>query len=45
MKQLLQKLTDVFSPSGYEDAIRTEIRNQVRGFADDVRVDAFTAVC
>ena len=40
MKQLLQKLTDVFSPSGFEDAIRTEIRNEVRGFADDVRVDA-----
>jgi putative aminopeptidase FrvX len=40
MKQLLQKLTDVFSPSGYEDAIRSVIRNEVKGFADDVRVDA-----
>jgi putative aminopeptidase FrvX len=40
MKQLLQKLTDVYSPSGYEDAIRSVIRNEVKGFADDVRVDA-----
>ena len=40
MKQLLQKLTDVFSPSGYEDAIRTVIRNEVKGLGDGVRVDA-----
>jgi endoglucanase len=40
MKQLLQKLTDVFSPSGYEDAIREVIRNEVKGLADEVRVDA-----
>ena len=40
MKQLLQKLTAVFSPSGYEDAIRSVIRNEVKGFADEVRVDA-----
>jgi putative aminopeptidase FrvX len=40
MKQLLQKLTNVFSPSGYEDAIRSVIRNEVKGLADEVRVDA-----
>ena len=40
MKQLLQKLTDVFSPSGYEDAIRGVIRDEVKGLADEVRVDA-----
>ena len=40
MKQLLQKLTDVFSPSGYEDAIRTVIRNEVKGLGDGMRVDA-----
>jgi endoglucanase len=40
MKQLIKKLTDVFSPSGYEDAIRAVIRNEVRGLADEVRVDA-----
>jgi putative aminopeptidase FrvX len=40
MKQLLQKLTNVFSPSGYEDAIRSVISNEVKGLADEVRVDA-----
>ena len=40
MKQLLQKLTDVFSPSGNEEAIRLVILNEVRDFADDCRVDA-----
>jgi putative aminopeptidase FrvX len=40
MKQLLQRLTDVFSPSGQEDAIRDVIRREVRGLADDIRVDA-----
>jgi tetrahedral aminopeptidase len=40
MKQLLQRLTDTFSPSGYEDAIRAAIRAEVRGLADEVRVDA-----
>jgi tetrahedral aminopeptidase len=40
MKQLLQKLTDVFSPSGYEDEIRAVIRNEVKGLGAEVRVDA-----
>jgi putative aminopeptidase FrvX len=40
MRQLLQKLTDVFSPSGYEDAIRSVIRNEVKGSGVEVRVDA-----
>jgi endoglucanase len=40
MKQLLRRLTEVFSPSGYEDAIRTMIQNEVKGWADQVRVDA-----
>lgn len=40
MKQLLQRLTGVFSPSGYEDAIRSVIHNEVKGLADEVRVDA-----
>src|ERR1700690_2605633 len=39
MKQLLQKLTNEFSPSGYEDAIRTVIRNEVKGIGGEVRVD------
>ncbi len=40
MKQLLQKLTETFSPSGYEDAIRAVIRAEVEPLADEIRVDA-----
>jgi endoglucanase len=40
MKPLIQKLTDTFSPSGYEDAIQGVIRSEIREFADEIRVDA-----
>src|SRR5512140_2568580 len=40
MKQLIQKLTDTFSPSGNEDAIRALILKEVREAGDDCRVDA-----
>jgi endoglucanase len=40
MKQLLQKLTETFSPSGYEAAIREVIRAEVEPLADEIRVDA-----
>ena len=40
MKSLIQKLTETFSPSGYESAIREVIRAEVEPFADEVRVDA-----
>lgn len=40
MKQLIQKLTETFSPSGYESAIRDVIRAEVESLADDLRVDA-----
>ncbi len=39
MKQLIQKLTETFSPSGYEGAIRDVIRAEVTPLADEVRVD------
>jgi len=39
MKSLIQKLTETFSPSGYESAIRDVIRAEVEALADDVRVD------
>jgi putative aminopeptidase FrvX len=39
MKQLIQKLTETFSPSGYESAIRDVIRAEVKPFADEIRVD------
>ena len=40
MKPLLKKLTETFSPSGYEFAIREVIRAEVEPLADEVRVDA-----
>src|SRR5512136_1138555 len=40
MKNLIQKLTETFSPSGYESAIREVIRSEVEPLADEVRVDA-----
>ena len=40
MKALIQKLTETFSPSGHESAIREVIRAEVEPLADEVRVDA-----
>jgi putative aminopeptidase FrvX len=39
MKQLIQKLTETFSPSGYEDAIREVILSEIQPLADETRVD------
>jgi putative aminopeptidase FrvX len=39
MKLLIQKLTETFSPSGYESAIRDVLRAEVKPFADEIRVD------
>jgi putative aminopeptidase FrvX len=40
MKQLIQKLTETFSPSGYEDAIREIILAEIKPLVDEIRVDA-----
>ncbi|HEY3310291.1 MAG TPA: M42 family metallopeptidase [Anaerolineales bacterium] len=40
MKELIQKLTETFSPSGYESTIRDVIRAEVESLVDDLRVDA-----
>jgi putative aminopeptidase FrvX len=40
MKPLIQRLTETFSPSGYESAIREVIRAEVEPLADEIRVDA-----
>jgi len=40
MKQLIQKLTETFSPSGYETTIRAVIRSEVESLVDEIRVDA-----
>ncbi|MGC9521414.1 MAG: M42 family metallopeptidase [Anaerolineae bacterium] len=37
---LLEKLTQTFGPSGYEDEIRTLIGERIEGYADEFRVDA-----
>ena len=39
MKELLRKLSDAFGPSGQEDAVRDVIQREVRGLADEVRID------
>jgi tetrahedral aminopeptidase len=40
MKQLIQRLTDVTGPSGYEQDVRDLVRAEIEGLADEVRVDA-----
>jgi endoglucanase len=44
MKQLLKKLTETFSPSGYEDAIRDVILAEIRSLADDIRIDSLGSI-
>lgn len=39
MKHLIQKLTETFSPSGYEAAIREVIQAEVEPLADEIRID------
>lgn len=40
MKKLIEKLTQVYGPSGYESAVRQLIRQEVEPHADRVTVDA-----
>ena len=40
MKPLIKKLTETFSPSGYESAIREAIMEEIKDLADEIRVDA-----
>jgi endoglucanase len=40
MKALIQKLTETFSPSGYEHNIRQVIRAEVEPLVDEIKVDA-----
>lgn len=39
MKQLLQKLTESFGPSGFEDNVREIIRAEVEPLVDEIKVD------
>ena len=40
MKQLIQRLTEVTGPSGYESVVRDLIREEIKELVDDIRVDA-----
>jgi tetrahedral aminopeptidase len=40
MKDLIQRLTEAYGPSGYEQRVRELVRAEVEPFADEVRVDA-----
>jgi putative aminopeptidase FrvX len=40
MKPLIKTLTETFSPSGYEGAIREVIQKEIQPLADELRVDA-----
>jgi putative aminopeptidase FrvX len=40
MKELIKKLVETVSPSGYESAVRELIRAEISGLADEIRVDA-----
>ncbi len=40
VKELTKKLTEAFGPSGHEQGIRDLIRDEIKGLADEVRVDA-----
>jgi len=39
MKSLIQKLTETFSPSGYEQDIRNVIRTEIEPLVDEIKVD------
>jgi len=39
VKDLIKKLTEVYGPSGYEHSIRQIIRDEVRGYADEIRTN------
>ncbi|MBL6959587.1 MAG: M42 family metallopeptidase [Anaerolineales bacterium] len=40
MRSLIKKLTETFSPSGYEGPIRDVITTEIKDLADEIRVDA-----
>jgi endoglucanase len=40
MKNLIKKLTETFSPSGNEAAIRAVILDEIKSYADEIQVDA-----
>lgn len=39
-KELVKRLTETYGPSGHEDRVRDLIQREIKGAADEVRVDA-----
>jgi len=40
LKGLTKKMTEVYGPSGHEQAVRDLIREEIKGLVDEIRVDA-----
>ena len=40
MKDIIKKLTEAYGPSGYEHQIRQLIREEIRGYVDEIRTNA-----
>lgn len=40
MKSLIKKMVELTGPSGYEEAVRDAVREEVAAFADEISVDA-----
>jgi endoglucanase len=40
LKELTKRITEAYGPSGYEQAVRDLIRDEIKGLVDEVRVDA-----
>jgi tetrahedral aminopeptidase len=40
MKNLIKKMVEITGPSGYEDGIRNAIIEEIKPYADDIKIDA-----
>ncbi len=40
LKALTRRITEAYGPSGYESAVRELIRDEIKDYADEIRVDA-----
>ena len=39
MKELLKKLTQAYGPSGSEEIVRDIIRDEIKAYVDEIKVD------
>ena len=40
LKELTKRITEMYGPSGHEQAVRDLIRDEIKGWVDEIRVDA-----